>query len=203
MPLRNPKNQIKNDLYTGGGEFVYKTTGLDYIGYYHIINNKAYAGRDQFSSNFKVVEGRKIGDKSPLQIQFLTPVELDIAPALLPEGAPPNFLANIGNVVGFFTDAYSFAKSNLDTAKSLAEKYIPSKVVKPNTPRQGLHYFTQNKLDTNKVIKEVEPNDVSLSSLQQDPTYIVVQIDFSAPDSNQQIEEGDKKMPGLKTFINL
>jgi hypothetical protein len=180
---RNPKNQIKSDLYTSGGELIIASSGVDYIGYYHVINNQAFAGKKQG--------------------EFATEIILDVAPELVPAGTQSNFLSDIGNTVGFFTDAYAFAKSNLEAAKSIADKYIPSKSLKTNTLREGIHYFSQNKLDADKIIKEILSSDVSLSSLQKDPTYIIVQIDFSSPDVDKQIEEGNKQIPGLKTFVNL
>ena len=33
MSLRYPKNQVKTKLFTNGGEFIYKSSGLDYKGY--------------------------------------------------------------------------------------------------------------------------------------------------------------------------
>jgi hypothetical protein len=42
-----------------------------------------------------------------------------------------------------------------------------------------------------------------ISSLKKDPLYKLVEIDFNSPTTTQQIEEGDKIIPGLKTFVNL
>lgn len=183
MSLRHPKNQVKAKLYTQGGEFIYKSTGLDYTGYYHTINNKAYAG--------------------PISLPNVPSIELDVNPNLLPAGADTNILHAVGNAAGFFTQAYAFAKSNLETAGIIKEKPITSVSVQSssNTTRTGPHYFIQQINDPNKVIKEV--NLTTFNSLQKDPIYKTVLINFSSSDVDKQIEDGDKIIPGLKTFVNL
>ena len=41
-----PKSQIKTNLYTNGGEYVIKTSGKDYIGfYYKLSNGELYVGK--------------------------------------------------------------------------------------------------------------------------------------------------------------
>lgn len=185
MSLRNPKNQVKSKLFTNGGEFIYKSNGLDYKGYYHTINNKAYAGA--------------------IPLPNIPQIELDVNPNMLPIGADTNILNTMGNAVGFFTQAYNFAKSNLETANIIKEKYFPSKSLKSSNenlvPRTGLHYFIQQINDPNKVIKETDLT--SFNNLQKDPIYKTVSINFSALDVDKQIEDGEKQIPGLKTFLEL
>jgi hypothetical protein len=192
MPVRNPRNQVKSNLYTQGGEFIYKSTGLDYVGYYYTINDKAYAG------------------PVPIPNNLFLPIELDVNPNLLPEGADTNILHAVGNAAGFFTEAYNFAKSNLETAQYIKDKsftyleqfkQMHAKTVTNNQPRVGLHYFIQNSTDQNKIIKETDLT--SYNQLRKDPVYKTVSIDFSSPDAEKQIEDGEKIIPGLKTFINL
>jgi hypothetical protein len=54
-----------------------------------------------------------------------------------------------------------------------------------------------------KEIKDEESNKNTITSLQRDPLYKITAINFSIPDLQQQIEDGDKIIPGLKTFVNL
>ena len=54
-----------------------------------------------------------------------------------------------------------------------------------------------------KEIKDEESNKTTITSLQRDPLYKITAINFSVPDLQQQIEEGEKIIPGLKTFVNL
>jgi hypothetical protein len=42
-----PKNKIEPDLYTSGNEYAYKSTGVEYIGYYYkLYNGKIYTGNN-------------------------------------------------------------------------------------------------------------------------------------------------------------
>jgi hypothetical protein len=41
-----PPNKIQKNKYTSGGEFVYKDTNASYQGYYYIINNTFFEGKD-------------------------------------------------------------------------------------------------------------------------------------------------------------
>ena len=44
--MRIPKNIIETDKYTTGGELVYKETQTSYKGYYYILNNRYFAGKE-------------------------------------------------------------------------------------------------------------------------------------------------------------
>lgn len=44
--MRVPKNRIQTGKYTSGGEFLYKKTETPYQGYYYILNNLYYAGKE-------------------------------------------------------------------------------------------------------------------------------------------------------------
>lgn len=51
-----PKNRIKPNLYTPGNEFLFKTTGEDYIGFYHsLYTGKFYTGKTQNDSNIREI----------------------------------------------------------------------------------------------------------------------------------------------------
>lgn len=173
-----PKSQIIENQTAKEGELVYAESGMPYSGKYFIIQGLAYAGE-------------RPEDGKPL-------IPLDLPNV--------NTLAEIQALIGAATGAYSFFKSRMDLVRGIKEKIIPAQPVQSqgegSVPRQGISYFVQKINDPNKIIKEVkDPN--SIASLQQDPLYIVVQIDFSSSDVNKQIEEGNKKIPGLKTFLEL
>jgi hypothetical protein len=173
-----PESQIISNQIAKPGEFVYSDSGIPYVGLYHIINGKAFAGA--------------------VLNTFEVPIPLD--------QPPTNVMASIVNIAGFGTAAYAMAKQNINNAKNLIEKFIPSaQIQKSNegsTPRTGKSTFTQKTNDPNKVIKEIKDPNL-IATLRQDPLYVVVQIDFSSPNANQQIEDGNKQLPGLKTFVNL
>ena len=179
---RKPRSLITVNIPAKDGEFVYADSGLPFSGKYHIISGIAYAGENEKS--------------------YPQPVPLDEVSTKF------NPFASIIASVGLGTAAYNMVKQNVDTAKNLVEKYIPSKPKQSNEVqlRSGIYYFTQKLNDPNNVIKELkdeESNKDIIKSLQQDPLYKIIAVNFSVPNLQQQIEEGDKIIPGLKTFVNL
>ncbi len=95
--------------------------------------------------------------------------------------------------------------------KQTAEKFFPKSNVKPDDaegspPRTGKSAFTQKTNDPNKIIKEIKysANYISiLEPLKKDPLYKVVEIDFDLPNVFLQLEDGEKIIPGLKSFVNI
>jgi hypothetical protein len=176
---RVPKNQIIEGLEAQEGEFVTANDGLPYSGKYHIISGIAYAGEKQDS--------------------YPTPIPLD--------QLEDNSLSGIAAIAGYATAAYAMAKSNIDMAKQTAEKVFPKATIESSgSPRKGKSFFTQKTNDPNKVIKEIKSSKLSemiVSQLKKDPLYKVVEVDFDSVDKDKQIEEGEKQIPGLKTFVNL
>ena len=172
---RVPKNRVKTGKHTDGNEYVIASSGIEYKGYYYEENGVAYAGKDSTVYQTKI----------------------------LLELAPVNFMADIALTTGFFTDAYNFAKSNLETAKTIANKVFPSKPIQQSSdnPKFGTHNYIQKNNET--IIKEIDSSDLMFPKFKKDPTYKVVSINFNSMDVEQQIEEGDKIIPGLKTFVNL
>jgi hypothetical protein len=183
-----PQSQILPNLTAVDGELIYAESGLPYSGKYHIALGKAYAG-----AKF---------------MEFDPAVPLD-KPDL-------NLVAEINALVGNYLGAKNWAKSRLERIKALKQditetvKSFSAPVQKQDegtTPREGVSYFAQKTNDPNKVIKEYKKSDISttntIAALNRDPLYKVVIIDFSASDIDAQIENGNKIIPGLKTFVNL
>jgi hypothetical protein len=179
---RVPKNQIIEGIDAQEGEFVVASNGLPYEGKYHIINGIAYAGENEKS--------------------FPTPIPLD--------QVEESSLAGIISAVGYATAAYAMVKSNVNMIKQTAEKFFPKSNVKPDDaegspPRTGKSTFTQKTNDPNKIIKEIKYSADYISILEplkKDPLYKVVEIDFDLPNVIQQLEDGEKIIPGLTTFVN-
>jgi hypothetical protein len=176
---RVPKNQIIEGLEAKEGEFVTANDGLPYSGKYHIISGIAYAGENERS--------------------FPTSIPLD----QLEESS----LAGIISAVGYATAAYAMVKSNINMAKQTIEKIIPKAAIESSgDPRRGKSTFTQKTNDSSKVIKEIKYSRLSaitVEQLKKDPLYKIVEVDFDSTDKDKQIEEGEKIIPGLKTFVNL
>jgi hypothetical protein len=177
-----PKSQIIENQNAKEGELIYAESGIPYSGKYFVIQGLAYAGE-------RPEEGKP----------------------LIPLDQPDvNTLAEIQALLGAATGVYSFFKSRMDLVRGIKEKFVPAQPVQAqgegSSPRQGILFFTQKTNDPNKVIKEIKPNtlnNIIIESLRKDPLYKLVEIDFNSPTTTQQIEEGEKIIPGLKTFINL
>jgi hypothetical protein len=188
---RVPKSLITENIPAEEGEFVYADSGLPYSGKYHIISGIAYAGENE----------KTYPDKIPL------------------DQVPENQFTSLISTIGYATAAYQMAKQNAEMIQQTAEKVFPSSPVQKSgegsTPRSGKISFAQKSNDPDKIIKELNTSTtkvaglsaivakVQLDTLKKDPLYKIVEIDFSAPDATKQIEEGDKIIPGLKTFVNL
>jgi hypothetical protein len=173
-----PEAQIIKNQTAEEGELIYAESGIPYSGKYFIIQGLAYAGEQPENGK-----------------------------PLIPLDQPDvNTLAEIQALIGAATGVYSFFKSRMDLVRGIKEKLVPSQPVQSqgegSSPRQGVLFFTQKANDPNKVIKEIKDPNL-ITTLRQDPLYTVVEIDFSSPNANQQIEDGNKQIPGLRTFVNL
>ena len=186
---RFPKSLITEGIPAKDGEFVFADSGLPYSGKYHIISGIAYAGENEQS--------------------YPEPIPLD--------QVPENQFASLISTIGYATAAYQMAKQNVGLIKQTAEKVLPSPPIQKSGESQaqriGRYAFAQKTNDPDKIIKQFnfqEENKVKLTlsnavleSLKKDPLYKIVEINFDSPDIEQQIEDGEKTIPGLKTFINL
>lgn len=183
-----PESQLLKDLTAADGELIYAESGLPYSGKYYIKLGRAYAG----------IEPGQFNPEVPLDKPDL------------------NLAAEINALVGTYLGAKNWAESRLARIKALKQditdtvKSLSAPVQtqgEGSSPRSGISYFSQKTNDPNKIIKEYKKSDVSttntIAALNSNPLYKVVIIDFSAADVDQQIENGDKIIPGLKTFVNL
>ena len=179
---RVPKSLITESIPAKEGEFVYADSGLPYSGKYHIVSGIAYAGGNESS--------------------FDPPVQLD--------QVPESQYASLISSIGYATAVYAMAKQNFEMIKQTAKKIIPSNQIQKSgesqLQRTGKYVFTKKTNDPNNIIKEIKndsSNNELILSLKKDPLYKLVEIDFNLTDTQQQIENGEKTIPGLKTFVNL
>ena len=54
--MKIPKNIIKTGKYTSGGEFYFKITQAPYKGYYYILNNSYYAGKEYSENASEIIK---------------------------------------------------------------------------------------------------------------------------------------------------
>ena len=186
-----PEGQIIRDLTAKEGELVYAQNGLPYTGKYHIIRGRAFAGKD--NTVYKV------------------PVPLDQPDV--------NALAEIMKLYGTAMGTYNFFKSRLEALKGLKNEFVDNanNVVNTFSPpvssvsvktegegstsKTGTHYYLQLTNTSNKTIKEI--SQIGYNLHKSVPTSKTVSINFDSPNVEKQIEDGDKIIPGLKTFVNL
>lgn len=216
---RPPKNKIKENRFTQGGDFVYANTeqqGLPYFGFYYIGNDGLpYPGKD-FLDNIKNYKNVKL-DLKPVD-------QLDIFGFKRTSQKIQNILNKTANTVGWATNAYFFAKNNLDTAKQISAEVRNKKIIKRVSEGDdaivGVHYYARknpqtpipqsNPTDLNPVaiqwlkehsIKEVDESNYE--ELSQNPIYVTVSIDYSSLELFKQVEEAEKQIPGIKVFLGI
>jgi len=51
-----PKNRVKEDLYTTGGEYIITSTQVEYVGFYHkLYDGRAYTGKTSTEANKQIL----------------------------------------------------------------------------------------------------------------------------------------------------
>ena len=51
-----PKNRVKEDLYTTGGEYIILSTQVEYVGFYHkLYDGRAYTGKTSTEANKQIL----------------------------------------------------------------------------------------------------------------------------------------------------
>jgi len=54
--MKIPKNIIQTGKYTSGGEFYFKITQAPYKGYYYILNNSYYVGKEYSENTSEIIK---------------------------------------------------------------------------------------------------------------------------------------------------
>jgi hypothetical protein len=181
--MRKPKNQILTNQYTSGGDFIEKETLNTYQGYYYEDSGRYYIGKE-FSPNSKeLIKPEKSKENNLLN--RLTPLALGL------------LASNLSKLKGLV----SIEKINTKIGFQLA----------PNDTKRGyaMRYFAK-KINSNPIlIKEIDEN--TFNQLKNDITYQAITLKYYTPpavgDINEnyfdpkELNEADKKMSGLKLFL--
>ncbi len=174
-----PRSQIVENKSAKIGEWVYKKTGVPYLGKYHLVKGKPFAGAT-FSPTKKQQPLEKTSESQLFKI--------------LTKSGPysPEYLMAIGNPGGIGT---------LVGAAVVAVPIIKSVFSDSDSgPTTGFRIFIQKSNEEPKTIKEIKDNSPDLQAATQNPFYKIVKLDLSK-DLGPQIEEGEKIIPGLKIFL--
>ena len=156
--MRIPANIIETGKYTSGGEFVTQKTQKPYQGYYYIINDRYFAGKEYNPDAEEIIQ---VKESNTLLYKLAT------AAFSLASGITSQSLR---------TPKISSIQSNVE-GSSVSIRYFSQQVnVKPIT------------------IKEIKKE--TYESLQGNALY---KTTFIGP--TQNIDQADKQIPGLKTFL--
>lgn len=157
--MRIPSNVIETGKYTSGGEFVYKSNQSPYKGYYYILNDRFFEGKEYKADAQEIIQ---IKESNTLLYRLATA-------------------------------AFSLASGI--TSQNLRQNLVPSfPTIALNKLNIEIRYFSRKVNVRPTVIKEI--NKETYDSLQGDPLY---QTTFVGP--TQNIDQADKQIPGLKTFL--
>lgn len=185
---RIPKNQILTNIQAQKNELVYADSGIQYSGYYHIINGKAFAGGDE--------------NVFPIPIPLEKPQD--------------NTLNKVITSVGLGTAAYNLARRNLNTAHNLAPKSIDPHIVQISPQnksdfgddiksimefKEEVNHYFQKSNDPDRFIKKISLEDAI--QLSKDPINKVVTINFASENLDEQLAAAEKIIPGITIFVNL
>jgi len=171
--MKLPKNIITQNKYTSGKEYILKDTQKEYQGNYYSINGKSFAG--------------KTFDQNAPELQKITESN------------------------SFLSQAFTFAYSKLKNLPST--KNFSSVIWKPTQQEAdtliSTRFFAKKNNTIPYLIKEISRND--FDSLQNDNEWQTISLKFyllkndteSGHFDQNELEMADKKMVGLKTFLEV
>lgn len=132
-----PSSQIKQNLYTNGGEYALSTTKEIYKGYYYEVSN-----------------GRKYTGKNPQDkpnILLITPQQTEVEPTNVPQDYKQIVTYVVSNVLEEISDQY------IPFNTPLPERYIPSFIqTLPTLKDYQLGVFTRYFCKKNNELKYIE-----------------------------------------------
>lgn len=158
--MRVPANIIETGKYTSGGEFVTQKTQKPYQGYYYIINDRYFAGKEYKSDAEEIIQVKE------------------------------------SNTLLYRLATAAFSLASGITSQSLRTPKISS--IQPNIEGSSVsvRYFSQQTNVKPILIKEISKE--TYDSLQGNALY---RTTFIGPE--QSIDQAEKQMPGLKTFLSV
>jgi hypothetical protein len=217
--MRVPLSKIKSGLYTSGGEYVYKGDKKSYKGYYYQIYGKAYEGKTYDPDAIPVeLEPKKRAINNPNSFLYnaLAGAQQAVSNPIPVKPTKSQDLASIqtANQQGFLP----VIGVNLD-ADNQAIQTNASSIQADSTTTEGNRYFFRYLVNTNTNVKSgpLGPqyrfgefsNEDDYNRAQSDRRYtraIVkeLKVPGEKPVLNRDdLDEAEKRMPGLKRFLGL
>lgn len=172
-----PKSQIVENQKAKIGEWVFRKSGIPYLGKYHLIKGQPFAG-----ATFDPTK-----EQRPLQ-KF-----------------NESKLYKIIQSSGLNSPAYLMALANPGAIDTLIPGVVSSipimeGVTLDNGEEQGIRIFVSKSNQNPRIIKEVIENSPDHQTAIQNPFYKIVKIDFDE-DVELQLEAAEKEIPGISIFL--
>lgn len=173
-----PRSQIVENKKAKIGEWVYKKTGVPFLGKYHLVKGKPFAGAT-FQPN-----------KAQQPLEKTTESQLF---KILTTSGPnsPAYLMAIGNPGGIGT---------LAGIAAVGIPIIKNTFAESDNTNTGFRVFIQKSNAEPKIIKEVKDNSPDYELAKSNALYKIVKLDMSK-DLAPQLEEAEKIIPGIKIFL--
>jgi len=173
-----PRSQIIENKKAKIGEWVYKKTGVPFLGKYHLVKGKPFAG-----ATFSPTKAQQPLEKTTESNLF----------RILTTSGPnsPAYLMAIGNPGGIGT---------LAGIAAVGVPIIKNAFAESDIKEAGFKVFIQKSNTEPKTIKEVEDNSPDYAAAVSNSLYKIVKLDMSK-DLTPQLEEAEKIIPGIKIFL--
>jgi hypothetical protein len=177
-----PRSQIIENKKAKIGEWVYKKTGIPFLGTYHLVKGKPFAG-----ATFSLTKKQQPLEKTTQSKLFkiLTTSGPNSPAYLMAIGNP----GGIGTLVGAAVVAVPVIRGVLGGSDN------------GNETDGGFRIFVQKSNEEPKTIKEIKDNSSDYKLALSNSFYKIVKLDLSQ-NLGPQIEDGEKIIPGLKIFLN-
>jgi len=117
--MRPPKNQILENLYTAGDEYILSKTYDNYIGYYHSVSGKYYIGAIYNSNAIQLVPYIEKREVAAYNLSKIDPV----------------YMRNNPNVINIIkTDAFSIVRKNYQPSPQPQYRFFIKRINEINSP---------------------------------------------------------------------
>lgn len=196
MPSYYPKNRIKENQYTSGGEYAY-SSGIEYIGYYYVLSNgNVFSGKNPQDINsvklISYIEGAQkllfptssVYDRLMLNENIVKIKQYKPIPFYYPVLTQENY--NFGSIIRYFCNRVD---SNSTTIKEISGEVFNSLNNQDGTYDSVMHTFVSLPWLISGPLEDVYRNGILIRPGVKDTNLRQTQI-------------ADKKLPGLLGYLS-
>lgn len=183
MGLKIPQNQIVKSQYTSGGEYMFISTQKGYQGYYYELNGKLFAGKEFNANNPEITKiqssnyNKLLGKASTYAYGKISGTKI------------------INNIVNSLPNSNS---PNLTDVVDASSGNMNDTLISLNTLPEKTKFYCSKTNVSPIIIKEID--EQNYTNLQKDPLYKTTYVG-NYNNKFQSIDEAEKQLPGIKTFI--